>query len=72
MNPHLNPHDDDDEYLTATGQVFSFGMNWDGQLGDNSNTASNIPVAVYSSGVLNGHIITAIAARGYHSIVLSG
>ncbi len=67
-----NSRDDDDEYLTETGQVFSFGKNYYGQLGDNSNTNSNIPVAVYSSGVLNGHVITAIAAGDYHSLVLSG
>ena len=57
-------------FCSSCDQVFSFGYNGNGQLGDGTNTDSNIPVAVSTSGVLNGKTITAISA-GYHSLVLS-
>ena len=59
------------DFHTATGQVFSFGYNSNGQLGDGTTTQRNIPVAVSTSGVLNGLNITAIAGGYYHSLVLS-
>jgi len=56
----------------ATGQVFSFGWNYNGQLGDGTTAnKKNRAVAVDTSGVLNGKTITAIAAGDKHSLVLS-
>jgi len=56
----------------ANGQVYSFGSNTYGQLGDGSWATQYSPVAVDTSGVLNGTTITAISAGYYHSLVLSG
>ena len=56
---------------TADGEVFSFGQNDYGQLGDGTTTNRNVPVAVSTSGVLNGKTITAIAAGGFHSFVFA-
>jgi len=55
----------------ATGQVFGFGYNEFGQLGEGTNTNRLLPVAVDTSGVLNGKTITDISAGAYHSLVLS-
>jgi len=63
--------DPSNDASTATGQVFSFGWNSNGQLGDGTKIERNIPVAVDTSDVLNGHNITAIAAGEFHSLVLS-
>jgi len=51
--------------------VYSFGYNGWGQLGDDTWIENNNPVTVDTSEVLNGKTITAIAAGGYHSLVLS-
>ncbi len=59
------------DFYTATGQVFAFGNNSNGALGDGTTTWRNTPVAVCTSGVLIGLTITAIAAGGWHSLVLS-
>jgi len=55
---------------TATGQVFSFGSNINGQLGDGTTVGSNVPVVVNGS-FYDGHKIAAIAAGGFHSLLLS-
>lgn len=57
--------------LTQLGKVFSFGYNTHGQLGDGTTTDRDIAVAVFSTGVLNGTVVTAIAAGRYFSLVLS-
>lgn len=56
--------------LCSDGTVAAWGDNRNGQLGNNSTTNSNVPVAVNTSGVLAGK--TAVAASGsyYHSLAL--
>ncbi len=48
--------------LCADGNVVTWGINTYGQLGNNSNTQSNVPVLVSRSGVLAGKTVTAISA----------
>lgn len=54
----------------SDGTVAAWGANTNSQLGDGSATNSNVPVAVVSSGVLSGRTVTAIAAGGFHNLVL--
>lgn len=56
--------------LCSDGTVFACGVNWYGQLGNNSTTASNVPVAVTTSGALSGKTVIAISAGAYHSMAL--
>ena len=56
--------------LDSEGKVYAWGDNGYGQLGNNSTTHSNIPVAVNISGVLSGKTITAIAAGTFHTVAL--
>ena len=54
--------------LTDTGQMWSWGYNRYGQLGNNSTTQSNNPVQVHLPA---GTTVTAIAGgRGFHSLAL--
>ncbi len=55
--------------LLSNGTVVAWGENG-GQLGNGSNTNSLIPVAVDTSGVLAGKVVSSIAARGGHSMAL--
>ncbi len=48
--------------LTVDGEAFCWGRNVEGQLGDNSNTPSNVPVPVGG-----GHQFTSITAGFFHS-----
>jgi len=57
--------------LASDGTVYTWGNNLDGQLGNGNNTDSNVPVAVNTSGVLNGKTITQVAAGNIHSIALA-
>jgi hypothetical protein len=57
--------------LTSDGQVFAWGYNLFGQLGNNSTTQSNVPVAVNTSGALAGKTVVAIAGGGYHGLALT-
>jgi alpha-tubulin suppressor-like RCC1 family protein len=56
----------------ATGNVWAWGYNYLGQLGDGTNTNSNTPVQVKDTAdppsFLTG--VTAVAGGGYHSLVL--
>jgi alpha-tubulin suppressor-like RCC1 family protein len=54
--------------LASDGTVYTWGNNFDGQLGNGNNTASNVAVAVTG---LSGKTITAIAGGGAHSIALA-
>jgi alpha-tubulin suppressor-like RCC1 family protein len=63
------------EYHTcalASGKVYCWGHNEDGQLGNNSTTDSSVPVAVDTSGVLNNLTIDQITAGADHACALSG
>lgn len=57
--------------LTSDGQVYSFGLNDEGQLGDGTTTSRISPVPVLTTGVLSGKSINAISAHGDVSIVLA-
>ncbi len=57
--------------LASDGTVYTWGRNYYGQLGNGNNTDSNLPVAVNTSGVLNGKIIIQVAAGFHHSLALA-
>jgi alpha-tubulin suppressor-like RCC1 family protein len=46
--------------LSSTGAAYCWGGNSSGQLGNNSVTQSNVPVAVTTSGVLSGKTLTQV------------
>ncbi len=57
--------------LCSDGTVAAWGANFEGQLGNNTQTDSSIPVAVSTTGTaLAGEIVTAIGAGNEHSIAL--
>ena len=56
--------------LCSDGTVATWGYNLNGQLGNNSTTQSNVPVAVTATGVLAGRTVVAIAAGNAHCMVL--
>lgn len=57
--------------LASDGQLYSWGDNELGQLGDGSTVRRPAPVAVDMIGVLAGKTITAISAGGSHVAVLT-
>jgi alpha-tubulin suppressor-like RCC1 family protein len=56
--------------LCADGTIAAWGNNTYGQLGDNTTSNSNVPVAVVGSGALSGKIVVAIATGFNHSLAL--
>ena len=56
--------------LCSDGTMAAWGSNTYGQLGDNGEYNSIVPVLVYQAGVLQGKFVTAIAASGSHSLAL--
>jgi alpha-tubulin suppressor-like RCC1 family protein len=57
--------------LCSDGTVVAWGDNSNSELGNGStNSYSNVPVAVSTSGVLAGRTVVAIAAGGEHSLAL--
>ncbi|RYX80739.1 hypothetical protein EON83_27300 [bacterium] len=56
--------------LCSDGSVVTWGYNFNGELGNGTNTNSNVPVLVNTTGVLNGKIVTQIAAGHRHALVL--
>jgi alpha-tubulin suppressor-like RCC1 family protein len=56
--------------LCSDGTLVAWGGNGAGQLGNDSTTTSNLPVAVSRAGILNGKTITAISAGANHSMAL--
>jgi len=57
--------------LTSNGDVYAWGYNQNGQLGNGSTAPSNVPVPVTMTGVLAGKTVIAIAAGGDHNVVLA-
>ena len=57
--------------LSSTGEIYTWGENFQGQLGDGTTTRRTTAVAVTTSGVLDGVTIVAIAAGQHHSLALS-
>ncbi|MBP9489374.1 hypothetical protein KBE88_01255, partial [Candidatus Saccharibacteria bacterium] len=56
--------------LDSEGQIYAWGYNDYGQLGNGDTTSSNTPVKVDASGVLAGKTISQISAGGAHSLAL--
>jgi alpha-tubulin suppressor-like RCC1 family protein len=54
-----------------SGQVFTWGGNDYGQLGDGTNQEYLTPIAVQTSGVLKSKVIVAISAGSSHTIAIS-
>ncbi len=54
--------------VTSTGAVLAWGYNADGQLGDGSTGASDVPVKV---SLATGTKVTAVAAGALHSLALT-
>jgi len=48
--------------VASDNQAYCWGRNWFGMLGNNTDDNSNVPVAVDTSGVLNGKTILSISA----------
>jgi alpha-tubulin suppressor-like RCC1 family protein len=57
--------------LTSDGMAYCWGSNSNGSLGDGTNTDSDVPVAVNTSGVLSGKTITEISAGDGHACALT-
>lgn len=51
----------------ASGLGYCWGLNGDGELGNNSTLQSLVPVAVYTAGVLSGKTVTDISVGGTSS-----
>ena len=56
--------------ITPLGQIHAFGLNANGQLGNNTLTNSKIPINVSSFGSLSGKTIVSIAAGDSHTLAL--
>ena len=56
--------------LTGTGAAYCWGYNFYGELGNNSTTNSNVPVAVNTAGVLSGVTLVQITVGGYTTCAL--
>ena len=54
--------------LASNGRVWAWGYNGDGELGNGTNTDSNVPLQV---SLPSGVTITNIAGGGYHSLALA-
>jgi len=52
--------------LCSDGTIATWGYNNNGQLGNNSTTQSNVPVAVINTGVLAGKTVTGLYSGYYH------
>ena len=57
--------------IASDNQAYCWGGNYDGQLGDNSTTQSDTPVAVYTSGVLAGKTTKSISAYSFSTCVIA-
>jgi alpha-tubulin suppressor-like RCC1 family protein len=57
--------------LTSDSKLMSWGTNYAGELGDNSSSTRNVPVAVDMTGVLKNKNITRISCGFSHTLVLT-
>src|SRR5665648_62146 len=57
--------------IASDNQVYCWGLNYAGSLGNNSDSQSSIPVAVYAAGVLNGKTIKSVVADHYTTCVIT-
>jgi prepilin-type N-terminal cleavage/methylation domain-containing protein len=57
--------------IASDGQPYCWGYNYNGQLGNNSTTQSQVPVAVDNSGVLSGKNSTYISTAGAQACVVA-
>jgi alpha-tubulin suppressor-like RCC1 family protein len=57
--------------LDSLGLVYSWGVNGSGQLGDGTVNPARSPVAVKTNGILAGQSVVAMAAGGYHCLVVT-
>jgi alpha-tubulin suppressor-like RCC1 family protein len=55
----------------ASGAVFCWGENSNGQLGNSATVASLVPVAVTTSGVLSGKTVTSVSAGEAHACAIA-
>jgi hypothetical protein len=55
--------------LSSDGKVCAWGLNSHGEIGDGTTTDRYVPVAVDTSGVLAGKIVTAISAGMQYALV---
>jgi alpha-tubulin suppressor-like RCC1 family protein len=55
----------------ADGKAYCWGLNSGGELGNGMNTDSNVPVAVSTTGVLNGRTVTAVGAGSSYSCAIA-
>ena len=58
--------------LSSTGTAYCWGADTNGQLGNNSTTQSQVPVAVNTAGVLAGVALAQISAGSAHTCAVSG
>jgi alpha-tubulin suppressor-like RCC1 family protein len=56
--------------LCSDGTVAAWGNNYYGQLGNNSEMNSRVPVAVTATNLLAGKTVVAVSAGDYHSLAL--
>lgn len=57
--------------IASDNQAYCWGLNDHGQLGNNSTTQSNVPVAVTNTGVLAGKSIVSISAGGSYTCAIA-
>ncbi|HZJ34747.1 MAG TPA: hypothetical protein VFD55_01900, partial [Candidatus Angelobacter sp.] len=57
--------------IASDDQAYCWGMNRSGPLGNNSSTSSSVPVAVNTTGVLNGKTIKSISASSEHTCAIA-
>jgi len=57
---------------TSTGQLFTWGNNQQGQLGDGTKTSTNVPIEITSNFALNvDEKITKFSFGGYHAVAIT-